>query len=474
MRYIVEKSVIMDNRPKVIVPDGMNMKKNDELKKKYLFVKYREEDDRTTFFVKNPESIDEGASAYLPANVIASINTTNELSEMFNAVNMQISDKIKPDKLLERLYDIENASLKNEIISVQKENYEIRKLLENTKNTLLELSLFANSSSLPMSKNEFSFQADRRVGLFSMKKGKAYHQNIPVSSMYLSGIRLYFEINLGESDLYLINDLLSVKLLTKESRNVIGAWEIPFVRLEKSIVLELVSPYIESKESVYLSLKHNSDTDLKVLLSRKVFDERLQLGSTSSQQGISSSPMALEIYKNYHTFSLLSSPFIKGSDSLFREFERVYLSRRLIENSTVIVSSDMTDESGEINFSNDLISINTKKRTQLQIGNAVALGTRSVAARVEVMQGFGGIGIALLSNASKNSYLDDDTLEAYEREGYFSGWIESKVGHSTISVPLVSEIDEPMHLVLLMKNNIEKIDFDVQWKSFELYFDELV
>jgi len=33
----------------------------------------------------------------------------------------------------------------------------IRKLLENTKQTLMELSIFANSTALPLSKKEFAF-----------------------------------------------------------------------------------------------------------------------------------------------------------------------------------------------------------------------------------------------------------------------------------------------------------------------------
>ncbi len=472
MKYSVGQDIILDNRPKVIISTDTKVKTNAELDEKYLLVRYRQKGDSIEFFTKSSNRQKAHLSACMPANVIALINASKKILALFNAVNIELTDKIKPNELLRKLYEIKDGVLRNEIVLLQRQNYEIRKLLENTKQTLLELSTFANSTGLPLSKKEFEFPIERKAGSLSLKKGKAYRQNIPISSEYLSGIRLFFKFDTRSHLLYAMTDTLCIKLITKESQSVIGAWEIPFGKIENSIVLELVAPYIQSKESIYLYVRHNAQIDLKIRLSKQVLNKRFQFISDDPKKSISKSPIALEVYKNYHTFSLLSSPFIKKHDRLFGEFERAYISRRLIENSVMIVGSELSKENGEIEFSEDRFSVTIRRRVQIQIGNAVSPGVKLLSARVRVMQGFGELGIALVSDTQKDIYLDDVMLKLYEKEGYFSGWVDSKADTMVLSIPLVNVIDEPMHLVLLMKNHLNKVEYRVEWNSFELYFDE--
>ena len=474
MKYSTDPDIVLDNRPKIIISKGAKLKASAELQEHYLLVRYRQKGDTVYFFTNNTDIDKLNPSSSLPANVVATINTTEEISAIFNAVNIEFSDKIKADELLKKLYKIENGILRNEIISVQKQNYEIRKLLENTKQTLMELSVFANSSGLPLSKMEFAFPIDRNAGFYTLENGNTYRQNIPISSEYLSGIRLFFDPDMLHSDLYAMNNTLSIKLITKESHTVIGAWEVPFAKIEKSIVLELVAPYIKSKESIYLYMTHASQSDLKIRLSKKAFDKRLQFVSYKAVKSVSESPIAMEVYKNYHTFSLLASPFINSKDAIFREFERSYLSRHLIENSLMVLDEEESEEIGEVGFSDNLLTVLTRQRTQLEIGNAITPGVKSFSARVQVTQGFGEVGTALVSDRHRGVLLDDGLLSTLEQEGYFSGWIETKTGGMVVSIPLVGTVEEPMHLVLLSKNHLKKSELKMVWSSFELYFDDLL
>lgn len=474
MKYSTDPDIVLDNRPKIIIPKEVKLKNSAELEERYLLVYYRQKGDTVYFFTNSSDVQRLAPSSSLPANVIASINTPKKISALFNAVNIKLTDKTKADELLKKLYEIENSALRNEIVSVQKQNYEIRKLLENTKQTLMELSIFANSTALPLSKKEFAFPIERSAGFYSLESGEAYRQNIPVSSLYLSGIRLFFESAMYDGDLYALNDTLVVKLITKESHTVIGAWEVPFGRIEKSIVLELTAPYIKSKESVYLYMMHTAQTDLKIRLSKKVFDKRLRFASDKTLKGVSKSPIALEIYKNHHSFSLLSSPFIKSKDVIFREFDRSYISRRLIENSLMILGEGQAEESGEISFVDDLFAVTTRQRTQIEIGNSITPGVKSFGARAQVVQGFGEVGVALISDRYRGVLLDDEMLGTFEEEGYFSGWIETRADGIVVSISLVTAIEEPMHLVVLSKNHLTSSELRIEWSSFELYFDDLL
>ena len=474
MKYSTDTDIVLDNRPKIIISREAELLVDTGLEEHYLPVHYEQKNDTVYFYLKSSGVQKQDISPLLPANVIASIDTPEEISTLFDARSVELTDNLDTGELLKRLYKIENGNLRNEIVSVQKQNYEIRKLLENAKRTLLELSVFANSSALPLSKKEFAFPVDRSSGFYTLENGNSYRQNIPVSSEYLSGIRLFFSSDMLDADLFAMNDTLTIKLITKESHTVIGAWEVPFGKISKSIVLELIAPYIKSKESIYLYMAHTAHSKLKVRLSKKVFDKRLQFVSGKTLEGVSESPIAMEVYKNYHTFSLLASPFIKSEDAIFSEFERSYLSRRLIENSLMILGEGESGEGAEISFDDDLLTVTTIVRTQLEMGNAVSPGVKSLSARAEVSGGFGEVGIALITDGLRGVLLDDAMLDTIEREGNFSGWVETKPDGMVISIPLVGAVEEPMHLVLLSKNHLKKSKLKMVWSSFELYFDDLL
>jgi len=468
MKIKTEKSIIYDNYPKVVVPKNFDIEYVKKLKEYFTVIFFVAKDKEMCFYSDNADDLEIETNKSIPSNVVALIECSNEVKKLYkHTINIKLKDSWSPDFLVITLLKMHNQSLQQELIALQKDNFETRRILENRNNTLKNLSNFINATQLPLSKIEFSFPKQNESNTLTLKKGNIYRQYIPVSSYYLSGIKLYF--NLAKNRKYHIDDNLMVKVVGSSSNTTIACWNVPISQIKESVLFELRTPYIESRESIVIYLELNADLELPIYLSKKAFYSSLYLLDDAKQQVLSKAPLALEIYKNYETFAMVDSPFIMEKDKRILEFKNYYLSKEAIENSLTVVKhpiSHIDNDKSKVLVLDGSIYVKTYSNIQIHIKRPISNNVKSVTVRAKVKLGQGKIGITLVQERYLSTFLDDVLLEN-EKSFFFSGWYNGdEAEYITLSLVIEDQIGMQKYLVLMVDSG-KKLSYELEWYSIE-------
>ena len=485
MNIKIQQDILDSNVEKIVFCDNESFMKYSFLDNDFLLVlaKEDEENDEIVFSVKNGSERYRTNSRQLPSNIVLGVNLTDNIRNLLDAVNIEIDESVEPRDIWKNLYSVNKKIGFSKSMKLEHELSEVRSLLENTKHTLKNLSMFVYKNNPVLSKIDLNWppfpKEQSKYKILKLYKNKIYRQRLPISSLSVAGLKLFFPEEMLRSD-YTFDETMEVVLNSVESGRLIAKWRVPLYHLESELILETSTPFVaEKREALEVCISVESEHSVPVLLSKSVLDKRYYLEEIGKDEVLRhNSPLAVEVYKCYETFSLNHSPYIEDENKVLGEFDKYFLSPRVLHRVREVVTDFTNEEREELSVdpANGSIEALFRDLSLLEIEKAIGKGVESIAVSATVDSSDEvEMGILIKPHSAEEDFqlyellYDPDYSERMEREGFFSGWYTGKKNVETyINIFSLEPLTEIHDLLLVARSKNDRRDHRVRWTSAEV------